>query len=226
MSEEDNASRINTGASRIKIRESIMNSEYYKNHEDIHFVQTTLKQERELFEKARNGDAESRNFLIKNHLLFAANKARAITKSRIPDEEVISAVNEALVKAVDAFDYTRGVRFTCYLFPVIKGVISRLWEEERKKAHVELSDADSLEPAESPAEACERKESGELLLKALDGAKDRLTKKEKDLLMNYYTDGMSFADIGRQNGITRAAVQAHHSRIIEKLRKWMKGARE
>lgn len=200
-----------------------MNSDYYRNGEDIHFVKTTLAQERELFDKARAGDAEAREFLIRNHLLFAATKARKIVNGRMPDEEVISAVNEALVQAVDVFDHTRGVRFTCYLLPVIKGVVSRMWP-----THVpaELKEDSAIGFADSPAEECERKEMGELFLKALDTARDKLNQEERDLLVDYYTHGLSFAEIGRRRGVTREAVRARHERILVKLRKHMKGVRE
>lgn len=144
----------------------------------------------------------------------------------MPDEDVISAVNEALIKAIDDFDYTRGVRFTCYLFPIIKGVVSRLWKKESPAGRVELSEADGTGSAESPDEEFARKEEGELLLKALDAARGKLTGKERALLIDYYSRGRNFAEIGRRQGVTREAVRAQHARVIEKLRKLMKGARE
>jgi len=54
-----------------------MNPEsYYRANEDLHFKLTTPEEERDLFRKAKAGDAAAREFLIKNHLLFCAMYAR------------------------------------------------------------------------------------------------------------------------------------------------------
>jgi len=103
---------------------------YYSPGQDIHFKMTTREEEIELFIKANAGDSDAREFLIKNHLLFARNEAMKLAKGALPEDEVISAGNMAIMKAVDAFDHTRGFRFTTYLRHFIRGEIAALWESK------------------------------------------------------------------------------------------------
>lgn len=106
------------------------NSNYYRANEDLRFKLTTPEEERELFTRAKAGCAESREFLVRNHLLYAARFARRQNRGRLPDDEVISAVNAALMNAIDRFDPERGNRFTRYLMPFLRGAIAGLWKSK------------------------------------------------------------------------------------------------
>lgn len=103
-------------------------SNYYRANEDLRFKLTTPEEEKNLFLAAKKGDAAAREFLIRNHLLFAARYARRMNRGQLPDDEVISAVNAALMNAIDRFDPERGNRFTRYLMPFLKGAIASLWK--------------------------------------------------------------------------------------------------
>ncbi len=105
-------------------------NQYYRNNENLRFTMVTAAQEKELFLAARNGDSEAREFLIKNHLLFCANFARRRNRGQLPDDDVISAVNAALMKAIDDFDPNYGSRFTRYLVPFLRGAIANLWKSK------------------------------------------------------------------------------------------------
>src|SRR4029079_16809215 len=87
-------------------------------------------QERDLFIKARAGDREASDFLITNHLLFAANEGRKWSRGKLPEDEVISAANEALMQAFGRFDHTRPNRFSSFLRPFIRGAIATLWRSK------------------------------------------------------------------------------------------------
>jgi DNA-directed RNA polymerase sigma subunit (sigma70/sigma32) len=105
-------------------------NQYYQNGENLRFTMVTAEQEKELFLKAREGDQESREFLIRNHLLFCANFGRKRNRGALPEDEVISAVNEALMKAIDSFNPGYGSRFTRYLIPFLRGAIANLWKSK------------------------------------------------------------------------------------------------
>ena len=77
------------------------NDRYYPLNTDLSFEGPTLEEERELFRKMKNGDAAARELIIKNHLLFVANEARKLARGKFPDNDVVSAANEALMEAVD-----------------------------------------------------------------------------------------------------------------------------
>ncbi len=109
---------------------------YYSPGQNIHFTMTTREEETALFEKARAGDDAAREILIKNHLLFARNEAMKLAKGALPEDEVISAGNMAIMKAVASFDHTKGFRFTTYLKPFIRGEIMALWETKYSSSGV------------------------------------------------------------------------------------------
>jgi RNA polymerase sigma factor (sigma-70 family) len=101
-------------------------SSYYRNGENLTFKPITHAEERELFLKARAGDSEAREFLIKNFLLRAANYGVKKSKGMFDNDEVVSAMNEALMKAIDRFDPNFGnKRFAHFLVPWLQGAMAK-----------------------------------------------------------------------------------------------------
>lgn len=220
------------------------NSQYYSKDQNIKFRMTTPEEERELWVKAKSGDEEARTFLIHNHLLFASMQAQRLNSGQLPKNEVISAANFAVMKAYETFDYTRGFRFTTYLRPFIRGEISALWKskfaggiadpsfggpsafraDDRVSNHKDCSVqfkergmTHNPEPEEDhPAEELDLKRFNG---KAVVAAVSKLTKSEQALIRQVYVQEKSLADIGRERGVSRAAVQATHARIIKKLKR-------
>lgn len=218
---------------------------YYPKDTDLRFTMLTREQERELFALAKSGDGEAREFLIKNHLLFAARQARQMVKGKLPDEDVVSAANFAVMRAFDKFDHTRGNRFTSYLRLFIKGEIASLWKNlsaMRKSvpgsAHPHNGSPrgmnDSGEkwssnspktlgyrspiPVETPHADAEESEHLSYLQLLIDESKISLNPHERDIIRRVYEENKSFADIGRENGVSREAVRATHGRALEKLK--------
>lgn len=107
-----------------------MNNKYYREGTDLTYVNITHDQERDLFIKARAGDQEAADFLITNHLLFAANEGRKWSRGKLPEDEVISAANEALMTAFTRFDHTWNNRFSSFIRPFIRGAIATLWRSK------------------------------------------------------------------------------------------------
>jgi len=224
-----------------------MNSEnsnnYYRANENLRFKLTTPEEEVELFTKAKKGDAEAREFLIRNHLLYAARFARRQNRGRLPDDEVISAVNAALMNAIDRFDPSRGNRFTRYLMPFLRGAIAGLWKDKNVvtpsshsdtfptfQSYVEDNRGDgelkplnhqkrpATELAPSTDEVVMEQEEQTLNLSLLKKCRVKLTAAEKELLRLIYDEKVSMADIARTRKVSRQAIHQTHGQIIEKLR--------
>lgn len=213
---------------------------YYRANEDLRFKLTTPEEERDLFLRAKEGDKEARDFLIHNHLLFAARFARRQNRGRLPDDEVISAVNAALMNAIDRFDPARGNRFTRYLMPFLRGALAGLWKEQNTvepgshadgnfPSFVSFHEDDSggkarklhhrvSETAPSTDTVVMEKEDLSLNLAMLSRCRCKLTATERVLLKLIYEEKVSMADIARQRGVSRQAVHAAHGQIIAKLR--------
>lgn len=201
-----------------------MNDNYYSADQDIRFRMTTPEEERELFNKAKAGDEKAREFIIHNHLLFAAMQAQAIVKGALPKDEVISAANFAVMKAYDGFDPSRGFRFTTYLRFLIQGEVSHLW---RSKFNGNIPDPslgnavallDGNEPAD-PEPSVEELDFSRFNRAALGRAMAKLTEKDRDFIKLHYYEEMTLTAIGEQWKVTRQAVCAYQIRLIKRLKK-------
>lgn len=223
---------------------------YYPKDTDLRFTMLTREQETDLFTKARAGDGDAREFLIKNHLLFAARHARKMVKGKLPDDDVVSAANFAVMRAFEKFDHTLGHRFTSYLKLFIKGEVAGLWRnlstvKQKNPTNPDYPpcshDTPALNqtgefmssntpkrlgvtppvPTENPHQESEEKEHISHLQELLNESKLSLNKHEQDIIRRVYEDNQNFAEIGRANGVTREAIRATHNRALVKLQKAM-----
>lgn len=206
------------------------NSKYYADGEDLRFAPLTAEDERTLFHLSRTTGEEAdkaREFLIRNHLLFAANQARGMVRGRLPEDEVISAANAALIDAFDRFDPEHGNRFTTYLKPFIRSAIAQLWAS---KNPVKYPKGGYPEPPEAPGipiteETCEHPveadDHARFMRAALEKASSVLDDVEKLLLTEIYENKKSLSDVARARNLSRQRIQQIHSGAIKKLRESM-----
>ena len=130
----------------------------------------TFEDEKELSEKALNGDKKAINKLIECNLLLVVSIAKKYIGCGMPFADLIQEGNLGLMKAARKYDGTKGFRFSTYATFWIKQSISRSLEENSrtirlpgntiellrkvKKASNELSQELGREP--SNAEIAER----------------------------------------------------------------------
>lgn len=202
-------------------------SNYYPPNTYLRFDSPpTAEEEQELFCRTRAGDIEARDTIIKNHLLFVAEVARRAANGRFSDDEVVSAANEALVVAVTSnkFDHTRGNRFTSYLRPFIKGVVSRMHKDRSKYVALPES-AEAPVPGQLPSVASETEHESEgndfaeFVSEALKHARGKLSEQEQRVISLTYEKGMNHAEIGREFKVTRERIRQIHDAALEKLKK-------
>lgn len=72
------------------------------------------EEEKKLSKKAKKGDKEAINKLVKSNLRFVVNIAKNYVGYGVPFQELISAGNIGLIEAAKRFDPDRGVRFISY----------------------------------------------------------------------------------------------------------------
>ncbi len=198
---------------------------YYSPDQDIHFKMTTPEEEKELFRKARSGDEKAREFLITNHLLFAAMHAQSLVSATpfLPRDEVISAANFAVMKAMDKFKPERGFRFTTYLRFIIRAEISDLW---RSKFSGGVPDPSLGSPvalldgteAADPDPSAEEIDLSRFNRAALGRALEQLTDKDRELIQLRYYEDLTLAQIGEKWGVTREAIRTFHARLMARLK--------
>lgn len=197
-----------------------MNFSYYPPSVDLTFKMISPEEETQLFEKARAGDTAAREFLIRNHLLFAALHARRLSKGQLPEEEVTSAANEALMNAFERFDFRRGNRFTSYLRPILHRAVSKMWKDHYN-TDIPTENIEEV-GADNPHETEDSEEHQTWVRDQLwEAASNVLTQQEFETLQSIYLSGKSCAQIARERvpEVSRKGVHATHVRALRKLRK-------
>lgn len=201
-----------------------MSENYYATGTDLRYKPITHEEERALCRKAKAGDAQAKDEFFRLYLLFAAKEGRRIARGNLPENDIVSASNFALVKAFERFDCERPNRFFNYLRPFIRGEVAALWRGDRHSARGLAADDDREQPESEPSEEPKLEEADErrFLLRVMEKCKDKLKTDEIFVLEHYYcVNEMTFEQIGELLNLSRSRVQQLHKSALAKLRKDM-----
>jgi len=80
-------------------------------------------EEEEYFQKMAEGDRSARNKLIEHNLRLVAHIVRKYSSQNTDKDEQISIGTVGLIKAVDTFDYNKGIKFATYASRCIENEI-------------------------------------------------------------------------------------------------------
>ena len=83
----------------------------------------TLKEEKEEFEKYRNGDMTARDKIINHNLRLVAHIAKKYYQNPQDSEDLISIGTIGLIKAVQSFQSDKNIRFSTYASKCIENAI-------------------------------------------------------------------------------------------------------
>ena len=92
----------------------------------------TKEEEADYFEKSRNGDMDARNKLIEHNLRLVAHLVRKYYTSYKNQDDLISVGTIGLIKAIDSFNASNGVRFATYAAKCIQNEILMLFRSQKK----------------------------------------------------------------------------------------------
>jgi RNA polymerase sigma factor (sigma-70 family) len=169
--------------------------------------------------------------------------ARRCCREKLPHDEVYSLCYKALAHAAKNFkSRSENPRFFGYAKIYIRGEIAREWKRKdvvrNSSSHAETLQSE-MEPRDDDAHDPETNfhkpkvqqsrtpetlpEWEGLFSKDLIGAlepiiKSKLTNQEQTVLAMHYSQELSFSEIGRLLGVSRAASQSTHVSAIRKLR--------
>jgi RNA polymerase sigma-B factor len=91
----------------------------------------------ELFERWQcDRDESAREELVRRFLPLARRLARRYMGAREPLDDLVQVASVALVKAIDRFDYKRGVAFSSYAIPTMAGELKRYFRDLGWSVHV------------------------------------------------------------------------------------------
>ncbi len=195
-------------------------------------VPLSVEREIELVKKYRlAGDLDARDEILKHHLLFAATEGLHAAYGGLEDDEVISISNLALMKALDKFEYEKGVRFSSYARWFIMGDVKAMWKKKHivkvpfgqkyEEFWIEGREYLSEEADHTSSESFASQQESKDRLGALYEGLNVLNDKERKIVYLHYLDNVSFAAIGRTFDpvIHREVIRKTHEKAITKLRR-------
>lgn len=94
-------------------------------------------EERELFEQYRkSGDLALRNRIVEQYLSIAAMIAKKFVGRGVDYDDLYQIASLALMKGIDRFDETKGVKFSTFITPTIAGEIKNYFRDRGRLIHL------------------------------------------------------------------------------------------
>lgn len=192
------------------------------------------KEEEELFARFREGDKSARDLLIEHNLRLVAHIVKKYSQAETDNDDLLSIGTIGLIKAVDTFDFLKGIRLGTYAARCIENELLMFFRAGKKTAkEVYLYDPigtdkegnaiqllDIIEAEEEDyTERLERKEK----LSVLPGFLLRcLDEREKEIIaLRYGLTGkreLTQREIADRLSISRSYVSRIEKRALQKLR--------
>ncbi len=179
-----------------------------------------------------HGDRSARNLLVEHNLRLVAHIIKKYYNAVRDQDDLISIGTIGLIKAVDTFDHTKGVRLATYASRCVENEILMHFRANRKTAQ----DVSIMEPIETDKEghtltlmdviAAEDTIADDLDMK-VNGAKlyryidETLTEREKDIISRRYglhADPLTQREVAKTLNISRSYVSRIEKKALEKLR--------
>lgn len=181
----------------------------------------SLDQIEQLYQQA----IEVKNEIIRANLRLVVAMTRRYARSREPLFELVSDGNISLMRAVEKFDYARGVRFSTYAtWAIIKNFTQTISRDYRDRERFRTAGEEVFQTAPDPRtneqaeEAAQIQREGEIakLLEQLDDRERRIIRYRYGLDSN--REPMTLKEVGIVMGVSKERIRQLVSRAIVKLR--------
>ncbi len=193
----------------------------------------SANEEKEYFKKYKSGDLQAKNKLIEHNLRLVAHVIKKYSAVNDQDD-LISIGTIGLIKAVNTFDESKGIKLATYASKCIENEVLMYFRSQRKISQDisinEPIDSDSegnpltlmdiLSVEDTIAEEIDDKIMIKKLYKCIDEIKDE--REKTIIILRYGLYGkmpLTQKQIAAKLGISRSYVSRIEKKIIEKLRK-------
>lgn len=191
------------------------------------------EQERDYFEKCKNGDADARNILIERNLRLVAHIAKKYYSSGYYNDDLISIGTIGLIKAIDSFNPASGTRFATYAGKCLQNEILMYFRSQKKQAlESSLNDAVETDKDGNPLtymdiistddDIAEQIDLKIKIEKMMNGINNLLTPTEKQIIVLRYglgcTKPITQREVAQKLKISRSYVSRLESKAISKLK--------
>ena len=194
----------------------------------------SAQQEAACIAAMRGGDSQARDMLIEHNLRLVAHIAKKYYADENDRDDLVSIGTVGLIKAVDSFDPTKGIRLSSYASRCIENEILMFFRSAKKTAQdVSLNDpidtdkdGNTLTLLDTIATDDHILEDIDLRMKVrqlYDAVKTRLSPREREIiLLRYGLTGrrpLVQREVAKKLNISRSYVSRLEKKALQKLRK-------
>ena len=179
------------------------------------------------------GDLEARNELIEHNLRLVAHIIKKYYSSVRDQDDLISIGTIGLIKAVNTFDYTKGIRFATYASRCIENEILMYFRSNKKNSQdVSISEPIDTDKDGHPLTLMDVLAEDDTILEDLDlkinaeklyrYIRDILDDREKEIIEWRYGlvgGGLTQREVAKKLNISRSYVSRIEKKALEKLKK-------
>lgn len=200
------------------------------------------EEEERLFAAFRAGSTEARNQLIEHNLRLVAHIVKKYSQPEKDNEDLLSIGSVGLIKAVDSFDETKGIRLGTYAARCIENELLMHFRAGKKSAReVYLNDPIGVDKEGNAICLLELMEVEDEDYIAVTEHAERLallpvfvrrvlTEREKEILnLRYGLSGgeeMTQREVAKRFGISRSYVSRIEKKALDKLRREYQSVQE
>lgn len=192
------------------------------------------KEEKELLEKFKNGDFNAKNKLVEHNLRLVAHIVKKYYSNSDEQDDLISIGTIGLIKAINSFDESKGIRLATFASKCIENEILMYFRgKKRNSQEISISepiDTDSegnpltlidiISEDEDIADNIDLRIKSEKLYHFIEKIKDE---REKTIIIMRYglynTIPMTQNQVAKKLNISRSYVSRIEKKVIEGLRK-------
>ncbi len=198
----------------------------------------SAEEEREYLIKMENGDEEAKNILIERNLRLVAHVCKKYSTTNVEQDDLISIGTIGLIKGINSFESSKGVRLATYVARCIDNeILMHLRSIKKLGAEVYLDDPIGKDKDDNTVTLQEILENNEKSIedeidlkfkikKMYQKMKDVLKLREKTILeLRFGLDGnkpKTQNEIAEMMGISRSYVSRIETKAIDKLSKEIK----
>lgn len=192
------------------------------------------KEEAMYFEKFKQGDLQAKNILVEHNLRLVAHIIKKYHLSSEEQDDLISIGTIGLIKAVNTFDNTKGIKFATYASKCIENEVLMHYRSKKKSSNeVSISEPIDVDSEGNPltlidiisiddtiADDIDRNIKTKQLYQYVEELNDE---REKTIIILRYglygTVPLTQKQVAQKLDISRSYVSRIEKRVLEKLRK-------
>lgn len=194
----------------------------------------SLKEEQQFIKEFKNGNTEAKNKLVEHNLRLVAHIVKKYYTENEEQDDLISIGTIGLIKAINSFDDTKGIKLATFASRCIENEILMYFRSKKKNSQeISISEPIDTDSEGNPltlidiisreddiADDIDLKIKTEMLYGFIEEIKDE---REKTIIVLRYglynTVPLTQNQVARRLNISRSYVSRIEKKIIERLRK-------